>query len=316
MANQEVSKLPRHSTFLVRSLPFPSPLARAWHIALPVQTTGRMQATELKEKSRSTLEQIARWSYVAKAIFFASVAVFTYQLARGLGDKDPSRKQVLEEFMGNPLGQVLLGFIAVTLAAHTVWRLLEIVNDPYKKGTSPGGLLHRFTYLLSGISYATLVITTVKLLIGQGGGSDNGKQIWVAKALQWEGGTWLVTAFGAVFLLWGAMQAKKGITGGPCHSLECEHLAPWMRGAIRVCCTVGFLTYATLLGGVGWYLIRGAWAENPRWVRTTSDLLRSLESLPHGPLWMKLAAGGILLFSFFMLAMARYFPFKVSQDEE
>lgn len=275
-----------------------------------------MEITQLKESSERVVTRLTRWSYVVKALLFASVAVFTYRIATQFQGPLPNRKEVLQGLVGSPLGRVLLGFIVLTLLAHTVWRVLETYNDPYDKGRSPGGLLHRFTYLLSGISYAVLALTAVQLLFRQNIGYTNGRQFWVATMLEQPWGKWVVMAFGGILLLWAGVQAYKGISGTTYRGLDLDGVAAPVRWLIAGCGFVGFVTYAGVLGGAGWYLVRGGWAENPRWVKNMDDLLTDLLTLPQGTLWMKLAALGLLLFAVFMLAMARYFPFKLSQEEE
>ena len=274
-----------------------------------------METTQLKGRSARLITSVTRWSYVVKALLFGSVAVFTYRIAAGFLGPAPNRKQVLEGLVSSRGGQLLLGLIVLALAAHTVWRLVETYQDPYDKGTSPGGLVHRFTYLLSGISYAVLGLTAAQLLLSQDIGFSNGRQFWVATMLGQPWGRWVVGAFGLVLLLWGAVQFYKGVSGTTFRALELDGVAPPLRGAIAVCAFVGFVTYAGVLGGAGWSLLESAWVENSQRVRNLDDLLEGLLQLPRGVLWMKAVAIGLLLFALFMLAMARYFPFKLQKDE-
>lgn len=85
--------------------------------------------------------------------------------------------------------------------------------------------MHRFTYLLSGISYGSLAITAFKLLFGNGMDSGNAKRIWVAGLLHREGGEWLVVLAGAIIVSWAAVQLKKALTQGLYRSLQIDHLA-------------------------------------------------------------------------------------------
>lgn len=267
--------------------------------------------TLVKERSKQTVEGIARWSYVSKAILFVSIAIAAYLSALGLDGPDPSRKKVLELLFDSLPGRIGLFFTAITLTGHTVWRLFEVYNDPYERGSGLGGLVYRFTYLMSGISYGFLALTTSKLLLGKSTGPDNQKQIWVAKMLELKGGKWLIVLVGACLLLWAGVQAFKGLSGGVSKALELDGVAAFWRGLIRVCELVGFVTFAGILGAMGWYLVKGAWTENPAWVKNMDDILSSLQELPYGTLYLKGAAVGLLLFGVFLAVMARYFPFKV-----
>lgn len=267
---------------------------------------------QVKQRSRQGIEWLARGSYMAKAIFYGTIAFFTVQLALGSRGPDPSRKQVLEALTSNTLGQILLALMALALAGHTLWRVIEIWADPYQKGTGPGGWLYRLNYLLSGITYGSLGLTAVKLLTGGGSGQNNQKQIWVARLLQWEGGKGVIIGISLIFLAWAGLQIYKGLSGSVYKSMELDQLGSLSRGFLRVSGLLGFVTVGASLAGTGWYLLKGAWTENPKWVKNMDDLIKLLQGLPGG-WWLQLGVSlGFLLMGVFMLAMARYFPLKAS----
>lgn len=268
---------------------------------------------EVKDASKRGIERLAKGSYVAKAILYGAISVFALQLALKSGGPDPSRKAVLEQLTGNLLGKLLIALIAIALAGHTVWRMLEIWYDPYKKGTGPGGWIYRLNYLLSAVTYASLGTTAVKLLIGNQGGQDNQKQIWVAKLLQIKGGDWFVMAIGGLLLAWAGLQVYKGVSGNVYKSLEKDNLSQFWKTLLRVCCFVGFITLGGILAGTGWYLIKGAWVENPKWVKNMDDLIKALQVFPGGAGLQIAVAGGLMMMAIFMLAMARYFPVKTTE---
>ncbi len=274
-----------------------------------------VKAEAVRAQSQKVVEQLARWSYVAKAIFFGGVALLAARLvwADGAGP-DPSRKQVLETLLAQPAGQLLVGLMVLALLGHTIWRLFETFLDPYDKGRSPGGLLHRFSYLLSGVSYGSIALTGAQLLAGAGTGEANRRQLWVASLLEHRAGPGLVGLAGLILLSWAGVQAKKALTKNLYDSLETDHLSGFWRGAIRLSGGIGFLAQAAVLAGSGFYLLRAAWSRDAGWVKTIAELFELLESLPHGAVWALLLAGGLAFFSGFMLVMARYFPLKLAKE--
>lgn len=246
-----------------------------------------------------------------KGILFCGTALFAVRMGLGLSQQEPNRKQVLETLFAQPWGRISLCLITIALAAHTLWRVVETATDPYQKGTSAGGLLHRFTYLLSGLSYGSLAITAFKLLFGKEQGADNPKQLWVAQLLHREGGEWLVVVAGSISILWAMVQLKKSWTPGLFQSLQTEHLGAFWRWLIRLAGGIGLMTQAAILSGIGYYLLRAAWTRNPRHVKNMDDLLEMIMRLPYGTTWLFLLAGGLFLLGLFMFVMARYFPLKV-----
>lgn len=265
------------------------------------------------QQSKHSIEYLARGSYLAKAIFYGTIAYFTLELALGSRGPDPNRKQVLEQLTSNTLGRILLVLMVLALAGHTVWRGVEIWADPYQKGMGPGGWLYRLNYLLSGITYGSLGLTAGKLLAGQGAGQENQKQIWAAQLLHWKGGKGVIIGIGLIFITWAGLQIYKGLSGTVYKSLELEKQGGLARGFLRISGLLGFVTVGASLAGTGWYLLKGAWTENPKWVKNMDDLIKLLQELPGG-WWLQLGVAlGFFLMGIFMLAMARYFPLKTSE---
>lgn len=271
-----------------------------------------LTTTTFRKRGKTTLETITRWSYVAKGILFASLGtVLLYDAWTTQADK-PNRKEILEFFSFHPLGKVFLAFVAFVFLGHLVWRLFEAWFDPYAKGNGPGGLVYRFTYLLSGISYGALMLVAFRLLFQEKAGSSNAKQYMVFQALQSPATRWVPFVIGGILLLWAAVQAYKGIRGNVLKIMKIDHLPGWGRGLIRVSSLVGFLALAVTLGTVGLSLIQAAWHENPILVKNMDDVFLAIRRLPFGPVLLHLEAIGLLLFGGFMLTMAWYFPFRTA----
>jgi hypothetical protein len=265
----------------------------------------------VKRGAKKTVQVLARGSYVVKGILFCGLALFAARLALGLSRQEPNRKEVLAALFTQPFGRWLLLVMVITLTAHTLWRVVETVRDPYQKGTSPGGLLHRLTYVLSGLSYAGLAITALKLVTGKGQGPDDAKQLWVAQLLYQNGGKGLVVLAGSLIVAWGAVQLKKAFTPGLYQNLRTGHLPPAVRTGIRLLGGVGFTAQAAVLAGIGYSLLRAAWTENARQVKSVDELLELLQHLPHGVVGLYLLAASLFCFGLFMFVMARYFPLKL-----
>ena len=61
------------------------------------------ESNPIKQQSKQGIEYLARGSYLAKAIFYGTIAYFTLELALGSRGPDPNRKQVLEQLTSNTL---------------------------------------------------------------------------------------------------------------------------------------------------------------------------------------------------------------------
>lgn len=277
-----------------------------------------MEAIAQTKTSPRTWEQtvasLTRLSYLTKGILYGCVALFAIQFALGQRGPDPGRKAVLQEFIKTDVGAVVLVLMTISLAGHTVWRMAEIYFDPYKKGKGVLGWIYRLNYFLSGLTYTSLGITAVKLLMGQAD-DQNQKQLWVSKILMVKGGDWLIILVGVFLMLWAGLQMYKGISGTVYKSLNKEAFPTWLHGFLWMCNLVGFLTVGGILASTSWYLVKGAWKENPHWVMNMDDLIKSLQAFPGGQ-WIQITtAVGLTCMAIFMLAMARCFPIKTTSSQ-
>ncbi|WP_266363189.1 DUF1206 domain-containing protein [Tellurirhabdus rosea] len=267
---------------------------------------------ETIEKSKRVVELLARWSYVIKGLLFLFVSVLAWNFALQLGGPHPNRRQVLESWNDTLTGRFLLGFTALFLTGHLLWRLLEAWNDPYEKGRSPGGLIYRLTYLISAISYGALAWTALQLLLHREAGPEHSKKIWIADQIETPGGRWLVGGIGAIMLLWGLVQGYKGLTGAVVKAMDEGQLPPLGKAVGTVCSFGGFLALSVLLSVSGISLIQAAVTRHSEQVKGMNDVIQAISYLPFGHLLVMAEAAGLALFGLFMLLMARYFPFRAA----
>ncbi len=59
------------------------------------------------------------------------------------------------------------------------------------------------------------------------------------------------------------------------------HPGVLMKAFLWVSGFLGFLTVGTSLASTGWYVLKGAWTENPKWAKNMDDLIKLLLGLPY-----------------------------------
>src|SRR5919197_4376469 len=142
------------------------------------------------------IERFARVGYVAKAILYATIGVLAARAAIGSGGGSTTDTRcAMSTVLQAPFGRVLLVVIALGLIGYAVWRIIEAVVDPERRGRDAKGLALRAGYLGRGIIHAGLAYSAIRLAFGQqssSGGTGQRAKEATSLGLGLTGGEWLV----------------------------------------------------------------------------------------------------------------------------
>ena len=156
-------------------------------------------------------EWLARAGLAARGVVYLVIGVLAIKLALGEGGKATNQQGALQTIAKQPFGTVLLIMVAVGLAGYASWRLLRaaVGHGPEAADDTK----ERIDGVVSGIGYAALCVTAVKILAGSGGGGG-GSQAGKATGgvLGWPAGVWLVAIAGVIIVGVGVEQGYKGLT--------------------------------------------------------------------------------------------------------
>ena len=155
-------------------------------------------------------EWFARAGLAARGVVYLVIGVLAIKLALGDGGKATNQQGALQTIAKQPFGTVLLIMVAIGLAGYASWRLLRAAIGHGPEGADDAK--ERIDGLVSGIGYAGLCVTAVKILAGSGGGGGGSNpDKATGGVLGWPGGTWLVAITGAIIIGVGLEQGYKAI---------------------------------------------------------------------------------------------------------
>ncbi|MDX1661242.1 MAG: DUF1206 domain-containing protein, partial [Gemmatimonadota bacterium] len=124
------------------------------------------------------IERVARAGYAAKGSVYGLVGGLALWAAVGRGGRTTGGHGALRELAQAPFGRILVGTLAVGLAAFAAWRLVQSLVDP--EGMSDGGGWtgwgKRLFYVFSAGAYAALAWFAVQLLAGGGASGGSGQE--------------------------------------------------------------------------------------------------------------------------------------------
>lgn len=248
---------------------------------------------------------LARAGLVARGVSYGIVGILALKLAAGLGGRATSQRGALQTMAHQPLGKVLLIAMAAGLAGYAVWRLLRAALG---HGTQQqDSVFERIAGVASGLAYAALCVTAVKILVGanSGGGANSPKKT-TGGVLDHPGGTTLVGVVGAALIGVALYQGYKGISKKFLTDSKTEQMSHQVRRAFTALGVFGHLARMVVFGLVGYGLVKAAIDYDPHKAIGLDGALSNLSHDSYGPILLGIVATGLIGFALYSIADARY----------
>jgi C4-dicarboxylate transporter len=269
-------------------------------------------ATDLDRARRQVenadwLNALARVGLVAKGASFALVGILAIKLAVASGGAATSRQGALQSLAQQSFGKFLLILLALGFAAYALWRFAQTFFDRNDVSKAAKGLAKRAGYFGSGMIYAILTYSTVKIISGAAEQSQNQKaQKTTATVLSWPAGKWIVGAAGLVLFGVGLWSGYRGI--------EKKFLKDWMTEKMSAAAqswgsragVVGLLGWMVVFALIGIFLVKAAHDYNAREAIGLDGALQTLANQSYGSWLLGIGAAGLLVYAVFCLFEARY----------
>ncbi len=188
---------------------------------------------------------------------------------------------------------------------RAVWRLVSAAlgrreRDEHKLG-------HRVAALGSGLAYAALCVTAIRILTGaRTTGGSNSPNHAAAGVLGWPGGPAIVAAAGVILIVVGAAQAYRGVARKFLDESQTDRMGRAVKRGFTNLGIVGLLARAAVFALIGYGVIKAAVDYSPRSAIGIDGALASLAQAAYGPLLLGLVAAGFVCFALFSLVEARY----------
>lgn len=248
-------------------------------------------------------EWFARAGLVARGVVYAVIGVLALKLALGEGGKATDQQGALKEIVQQPFGKGLLILTAVGLGGYAFWRLLRAALGHGPEAGDDGS--DRIAGLASGIAYAILCFTAVKIVAGAKTGSGDPRQT-TGGVLDWSIGPALVGAAGAVLVGVAVYQAHKGLTKAFLEDSKTEQMQRGVRRAFTGLGVFGHVARAVVFALIGYGLVKAALDYDPDKAVGLDGALRKLQDASYGPWLLGLVAVGLIGFAAYSFADARF----------
>ena len=250
-------------------------------------------------------EWLARAGLVARGVVYGVVGLLAVKLALGDGGKTTDQQGALQTIAKQPFGKLLLILVAIGLFGYALWRLVRaaIGHGPEASDDTK----ERVAGVVSGLAYAALCVTAIKILVGSGGGgASSNPDKTTGGVLDWPGGQILVGLAGLIIIGVGLEQGYKGITRKFLEKSKTEQMSERVERAFTALGVLGHLARMVVFGLIGYFLVRAAIDYDPDKAIGLDGALNKLAHASYGPILLGIVAAALIAFAAYSVVDARY----------
>lgn len=263
------------------------------------------QATR-KAVDNPWFERLAHFGYASKGVVYLIAGLLTVRAAFGLGGQATDKNGALMTILAEPFGKFVLAVIGIGLLGYILLRFVQALLDPEHKGTDAKGIAQRAGYLLSGLFYVGLALTSVRLAAGLSTNTGDQSQSLVARVFDAPLGRWLVGIAGLIVIGGGLYQLYKAYSANFSEHFRWNTMSPAERTWASWLGRVGLAARGIVQALVGLFMVQAALLFDTNKVQSSGSALQALAHQPFG-LWMVgVIALGLAAYGIYMLAAARY----------
>jgi hypothetical protein len=256
------------------------------------------------------VERLARVGYAAKALLYITIGLLAAQAALGSGGQVTDSEGALRMVNGGDLGRLVLWIVAAGLLGYALWRLVEALLDPERRGTGPKGLALRFSFAVRGLFHGALGLTALRLALGQPGGAGDHVRRWTEQAFELPLGELLVALAAGWITGYGVYQFYRAVTPKARRHLQLGELptefARWILGVSRF----GIASRGVVFCLIGFFLARAVLSHDAGQAGGLRESLRTLADLGRWP--FVIIAVGLVAYGVYEMLNARYRRIRVT----
>jgi hypothetical protein len=251
------------------------------------------------------VERLARVGYTAKAVLYMTVGLVAAQAAFGGGGGTTDTGGALRLVHDMTFGSIMLLAAATGLLGYALWRVVEAVVDPDRRGDGPQGLALRASFAARGVLHGALGVAAFQLASGRRSTeTEDQARDWTAFVLEVPGGELLVWLGAAAVAGYGAYQLYRAYVPKLGRQLDLSRLSARARAWVVGISRFGIAARGIIFCLIGFFLARAAArhdAGNVGGIRESLNMLADIGRWPFAAV-----ALGLIAYGGYELVNARY----------
>jgi hypothetical protein len=256
------------------------------------------------------VERLARVGFAAKALLYITIGGLAAQAALGQGGQVTDTEGALRVVNGGELGRAVLWIVGAGLTGYAVWRLVEALVDPERRGTGAKGIALRIGFAVRGLFHGALGITAFRLALGDPGPAGDQARRWTEQAFAFPAGELLVAVAAAWIAGYGLYQFYRAMTPKMRRHLQLSELPDEFRNWVLRVSRFGIAARGVVFCLIGFFLARAVLQHDARQAGGLRESLRTLANLGRWP--FVVVAVGLVAYGVYELLNARYRRISVS----
>jgi hypothetical protein len=261
------------------------------------------------------MEFLARLGFGARGLIYLMMGVIAVQVANGGRNAPADQQGALAAIGAQPGGHIVLMVVLVGLAGYALWGVIRTVFDPLHVGSDAKDLLQRLWFLLSAVTYATLIIPTYGYLSGSAKAAQNGAQTVqtqhsVSTIISQPWGRWAVGIVGVIVIVAGVAQVYQGLSRKFDKQFQKYELNSQQRVWIKRIGRFGTAARGVVFGLTGVFITLSAYQANPGKAQGMDGALMALARQPYGFWLLSVVAVGLIAFGVYSITGAAWFRLR------
>ena len=249
-------------------------------------------------------EKFARFGIFMKGFVYFLMGLLTALAAFNMGGEKSGSTNVLQFVAQQSFGKILLTIVAAGLIGYVFWRLYQAITDQNNDGNDTKAIAKRFGYAGSGLIYAFLAYSAVKLIIGassKSGGSGSMTETLMDKPY----GQILVGILGLILLGNGAFQFYRAYSKKFWNKINESEMGAKRKKLLINSGIVGFGSRGIVNCILAYLLLRAAWEAN---VSASGGKVKAFSFIKDafGTTVLGIIALGMVCYGIFMFLQALY----------
>lgn len=268
---------------------------------------------EIKEEARPWVSKVARFGYVADGAVYLLVGLLALDASLGSRGADVDREQAMRAVVTEPLGRLLLVFIALGLVGYALGHFLMAARSPSKeKKTGLHNIVNRVAHVVNATVHISLALVAAQLGLRLGPTTSDGRtpQDWTRQLLEVPAGQALVIAIGLGFVGLAFYEFYKAYSANFREVLKLEQMSATQERVMIWIGRAGYIVRGVIYGLMGVFLIEASWTFNPEEARGLGRTLATIASQDYGLYLLAATALGLILFGVYVILLGRYRDFN------
>jgi hypothetical protein len=263
---------------------------------------------EVKQAAANpTLELLERLGYVVRGALYAVMGFLALKIALASpGGKATDLSGSLVWLIGNPLGNFVLIVAIIGLVAYALWGLVRAIYDPLHRGRDAKGIMARFGFITSAVSYLAIALFALHILGGQGAASHDTTQKTVSTLLANPLGGAITVALGVFAIGIGIGQFIEAYRATFAQDLKAAEMTQSERNYAVALGRFGMAARGVTFLVIGWFLVQAGLNHAPSKATGFGGAFIFLLAQPYGRWLLGAVALGFIALGLHSFACARW----------